>query len=111
MCLAVIAILSAVGITIVGMPFLFLAEYAVYFWSLALLLLAPTLIMYWRNRKCMSVKLILLNVGIVIASVPFSWLQIYQVAFWTVGGALIAASAILFLGGKFSGLKNLLLKR
>lgn len=97
--------LSAIGITIAGMPLLFLAEYAVYFWSLAVLLLVPTLIMYWRNRKCMSVKLILLNVGIVIASVPFSWLQAYQVVFWTVGGALIAAGAVLFLGGRFSGLK------
>lgn len=103
--------LSAIGITVVGMPLLFLTEYAVYFWSLASLLLVPTLIMYWRNKKCMSAKLILLNVGIVIASVPFSWLQIYQAAFWTVGGALIAASAVLFLGSKFSGLKNLLLKR
>ncbi len=59
LCLGIIALLSLIGITFVGMPLLFLNQYAVYFWSIALLLLIPTLIMYWKNRKCMSTKLIL----------------------------------------------------
>src|SRR3989344_1846903 len=62
LCLGIIALLSIVGITVVGMPLLFLTQYAIYFWSVAVLLLIPTLIMYWKNRKCMSVKLILFNV-------------------------------------------------
>ena len=101
LCLGVRALLSLIGITVVGMPLLFLTQYAIYFWSAAVLLLIPTLIMYWKNRKCMSVKLILFNVGIVIASVPFSWIQPYQIIFWSVGGVLILASAWLFLKARF----------
>ena len=97
LCLGVIALLSVIGITVVGMPLLFLTQYAVYFWSIAVLLLIPTFIMYWKNRKCMSTKLIMLNVGIVIASVPFAWLQSYQILFWLVGGSLIAYTIWLFL--------------
>lgn len=97
LCLGIIALLSLIGITIVGMPLLFLTQYAVYFWSIAVLLLIPTMIMYWRNRKCISNKLILFNVGIVIASVPFAWLQSYQILFLLVGGPLIVYSIWLFL--------------
>ncbi|MBI2578865.1 MAG: hypothetical protein HYW26_04085 [Candidatus Aenigmarchaeota archaeon] len=101
LCLGIIALLSVVGIAVVGMPFLFLTQYAVYFWSLAALLLVPTLILYWKNRKCISANLILFNIGIVIASVPFAQLQAYQVAFWLVGGVLIASSVWMFVKPKF----------
>lgn len=101
LCLGIIALLSIVGITIVGMPLLFLTQYAVYFWSTAVLLLIPTLIMYWKNRKCMSIKLILFNVGIVIASVPFVQSTAYQIVFWIVGGILILSSIWMFLKSRF----------
>ncbi len=101
LCLGIIALLSIIGIAVVGMPLLFLIQYAVYFWSIAVLLLAPTLIMYWKNRKCMSIKLILFNVGIVVASVPFASLQAYQIAFWIIGGILIAGSIWMFLKSRF----------
>ena len=97
LCLGIIALLSLIGITVVGMPLLFLTQYAIYFWSVAVLLLIPTIIIYWKNRKCMSNKLILLNIGIVIASVPFAWLQAYQIAFWLIGGSIIFWSAWMFL--------------
>ena len=101
LCLGIIALLSMIGIAVVGMPLLFLTQYAVYFWSIAVLLLVPTLIMYWKNRKCMSNKLILFNVGIVIASMPFASLQAYQIAFWFIGGILIASSIWMFLKSRF----------
>jgi hypothetical protein len=99
LCLAIIALLSAIGIAVAGMPLLFLTQYAVYFWSAAMLLLLPTVFMYWKNRKCMSVKLILFNIGIVIASVPF-WQQ-YQILFWAAGGILTAASIWMFVRHRF----------
>lgn len=101
LCLGIIALLSMIGIAVVGMPLLFLTQYALYFWSTAVLLLIPTLLMYWKNRKCMSYKLILFNVGIVIFSVPFVQLQAYQIAFWLVGGVLIASSVWMFVKPKF----------
>src|SRR3990167_4147750 len=66
-CLGVIALLSLIGITVVGMPLLFLTQYTIYFWSIAVLILIPTLILYWKDKKCMSAKLLLFNLGIIIA--------------------------------------------
>ena len=101
LCLVVIALLSAIGITVAGMPLLFLTQYAAYFWSVAALLLMPTLIMYWKNKACMSGKLVIFNLGIVTASVPFA--QSYQIIFWSIGGILIAYSIFLFLRIRFKG--------
>ncbi len=106
LCLGIIALLSLIGISVVGMPLLFLNQYAAYFWSAAVLLLIPTLVMYWKNRRCMSYKLILFNVGIVIASVPFVALKSYQAAFWLIGGILIASSAWMFVKAKFYPLRG-----
>ncbi len=103
LCLGIIALLSMIGIAVVGMPLLFLTQYAVYFWSIAVLLLIPTLILYWKNRKCMSNKLILFNVGIVIASVPFASLQAYQMVFWLLGGSMVIWSSWLFLKPRITG--------
>ena len=99
LCLGIIALLSIIGITVVGMPLLFLNQYAIYFWSAAVLILIPTLILYWKNRKCISVKLILFNMGIVIASVPFVP-QAYQFLFWLIGGGLMLSGTWLFLKPK-----------
>jgi len=87
-CLGIIAALSLIGITLVGMPLLFLTKYAIYFWFIAVLFLIPTLIMYWKNRKCMSKNIILANIGIIIAAIPFDFLQQYNILFWVVGGIL-----------------------
>mgnify|MGYP001565865945 FL=1 len=101
LCLGIAAALSLIGITIVGMPLLFLTKYAVYFWSVAVLLLIPTLIMYWKNRTGMSKNIILANIGIIIAAVPFASLQSYQFVFWVIGGILVLGSITLFLRKKF----------
>ena len=106
LCLGIIALLSIIGITVVGMPLLFLTQYTVYFWSAAVLLLIPTLVMYWKNRKCMSIKLILFNIGIVIASVPFVDMQAYQILFWLIGGVFILSATWMFLSTRFQ--RNLL---
>lgn len=97
LCIGIIAALSLIGITIVGMPLLFLNQYAIYFWFAACLLLAPTLFLYWKNRKCISKNLLFFNFGIVIASIPFAQLQNYHILFWAVGGIFILAAMKTFL--------------
>ena len=105
LCLGIVAVLSLIGITIVGMPLLFLTRYALYFWLAAVLILMPTLIMYWKNRKFMSKNLIMLNIGIIIAATPFNSLQPYQLLFRIAGGALVVASVVLFLRNRFKPLE------
>ena len=70
-CLGIIAFLSILGITITGMPLLFLQKVAVPFWIAAVVLLFITLILYLK-KKCISRNLIILNTGVIIAGVPFS---------------------------------------
>ena len=101
LCLGIIALLSLIGITIIGMPLLFLQQYNVYFWSVAVLLLIPTLAMYWKNKKFMSSRLLLFNLGIILAAVPFIELQDYMVFFWFFGGALIFYSLMMFAKRRF----------
>ena len=100
-CLGIIASLSLIGITIVGMPLLFLTKYAAYFWSIAVVLLIPTFIMYWYNRKCMSKNIVLTNIGIIVAAIPFASLQPYQVLFWSVGGILIGLAVLSYIKSRF----------
>ena len=95
LCLAVVAILSLIGISVVGMPLLFLTQYAVYFWSAAAAFLVPTLYMYFKHPKCMSKNLIIFNIGILIFSVPF--IQELNLIFWAAGGAIILFSVYNFL--------------
>ena len=106
-CLGIIALLSLIGITIVGMPLLFLQQYSVYFWSIALLLLIPTLAMYWKSRKNMSSRLLLFNIGIIIAAVPFIELQDYMIFFWIIGGVLIFYSILMFAKARFAGKRHI----
>ncbi len=100
LCLGIVAALSLIGITIIGMPLLFLTQYVVYFWSAAVLLLIPTIVMYWKNKEHMSKNLILANIGIVIAAIPFASLQRYQLLFWIIGGVLIVIVIVSLLKNK-----------
>ncbi len=95
LCLGIIALLSLLGISVVGMPLLFLTYYAPYFWGFAVVLLIPTAVMYWKNRACMSHNLILFNMGVVIFSVPF--LQEAAAVFWGVGGVVMVVALAGFL--------------
>lgn len=101
LCLGIVAALSLIGITIVGMPLLFLTKYAIYFWSVAVLLLIPTLIMYWRNRSYISKNLIMANIGIIIAAVPFDFLQTYNFLFWAAGVILIGIGILGYIKKRY----------
>ncbi len=98
-CLGIIAVLSLIGITVVGMPLLFLQKVAVPFWIAALVLFAITLGLYFKMR-CISRNLLLLNSGILLASVPFSWTQPILPFLWTAGGAIVIISILLIVQEK-----------
>ena len=100
LCLVVIAMLSFIGISVAGMPLLFLTQYAVYFWSAALIFLIPTIFMYFRNC-CMSKNLLLFNIGIIVLSVPF--IQELNPVFWVIGGVIVLISIFSYLKGRFYG--------
>ena len=95
-CLAIIFALSLIGITITGMPLLFLTKIAVPLWTIAVLLLVVTTILY-QTRKCISRNLIILNAGLIIAGVPFKPLQQYSAFFWSIGGLISLAAIMLFI--------------
>ena len=100
LCLWVITALSLIGITIVGMPLLFLTKVAIPFWIAAVILFLISLIFYFK-MKCISKNLLLFNGGIIVAGVPFRSLNDYSIIFWIIGGILIALSLISYLKEKF----------
>ena len=98
-CLGIIALLSVIGITVVGMPLLFLTKVAVQFWIAAVVLFIITLVFYFK-MKCISKNLIIFNAGIIIAGVPFQQVQKYSLVFWIIGGSLVVLSLFLYLKKK-----------
>ncbi len=95
-CLGIIALLSVLGITIVGMPLAFLTKIAVPLWSIALALLIVTVWLY-ATRKCISRNLIIFNAGLIIAGTPFQAVQRFAAVFWIVGGLIALTAIILFV--------------
>lgn len=93
-CLGLIALLSVIGITVVGMPLLFLTKIAVPLWSIAFVILMATFILYLKKR-CISKRMIIFNSGLLIAGIPFAAVQKFAVVFWSIGG-LVAFIAIMW---------------
>jgi len=98
-CLAIVAILSIIGITVVGMPLLFLTKLAVPFWTAAFILLLITYGLYIK-KKCISKKLIIFNSGLIIAGMPFKQVQTFSPALRAAGGILVSISIYLFIKDK-----------
>ena len=86
-CLALIFVLSLMGITVVGMPLQFFTTIAVPMWTIAVILFAITLFFYF-NRHCISRNIILINSGLLIAGIPFPFLQKFSLFFWIIGGLI-----------------------
>ncbi len=93
-CLGLIALLAIFGITLVGMPFLFLTKIALPVWIVAVVLLGVTIVLH-AKKKCVSRKQIMFNAGLIVAGVPFQPTGTAPV-FWALGGTLIASAVILF---------------
>ncbi len=101
LCITTIALLSLIGITVAGMPLLFLTKVAVPFWTAAVALLLVTVWIYLK-KHCIQEKLIIFNSGLIVAGVPFQPLRQFSPIFWTAGGALVALSIILLIKDKLA---------
>ena len=98
-CLALVGFLSILGITVIGMPLVFLTEVAIPVWTVAVILLTITAILYIK-KKCISSRLLLVNSGLIIAGVPFPFLQQFTEIFWIIGGVLVVTGISLFIKDK-----------
>lgn len=96
-CLGIVAFLAVLGISIVGMPLIFLTKIAIPFWSAALILLLITIAFYIK-KKCISRNLIMFNSGLIIAGTPF--LADFRLFFWIIGGVLALAATVIFIKKK-----------
>lgn len=91
-CMSIATLLSAVGITISGMPLLFLQKVAIPFWIAAVVILVAMIVLWKYNGTPFSPKTMLANSGFVIAGTPFQALSSFQKYFWVIGGAIVAMS-------------------
>ncbi|MBI4148634.1 hypothetical protein HY490_05060 [Candidatus Woesearchaeota archaeon] len=96
-CLGIISLLSIIGITVVGMPLMFLNTISVPVWILAVVMLAVTGVLAMRHA-CVSRKLLLANFGLIVAGTPFRAVQPYQLLVWIVGGGIVLTSIVLAVG-------------
>ena len=99
-CLALISLLAILGFTVAGMPLLFLTNFAVLFWTLALALLITTVILKYGKNMQFSGKIILLNSGLIIARTPFQQMQQFNYILWIIGGSLVAFSICWYIYDK-----------
>ncbi len=99
LCLGIITLLGIVGITLAGMPLLFLTKIAVPLWGIALGLYFVTIFLYF-SKRCLSKEMILLNLGLIIAGIPFKEVDGARGFFWATGGILVGLSVALFIKRK-----------
>jgi len=102
-CLGLIALLSVMGITLVGMPLFFLTKIAIPLWSVAVALLLITIVLYVK-KNCISRSLLVLNIGFIIAGTPFKSVESLLPFFWTLGGILAVLALVLFIKDKRGGI-------
>ncbi len=97
-CMSLIALLAVIGITITGMPLLFLTKISLPFWILAVILFSVLLTLKIRSMDCITNNSLTFNGGLLIIGTPF--LQQYYSIFLITGGVLVAYSLFIFLANK-----------
>lgn len=100
-CLGIIALLSVVGIVVVGMPLLFLTKIAVPMWIFAAVLFGITVTIY-ITKKCISRTVLLLNAGLLIAGIPFQAVQSFSPYLWSIGGTVSSVGIVFFVREKMT---------
>ncbi|MBI2133845.1 hypothetical protein HYU11_04140 [Candidatus Woesearchaeota archaeon] len=99
-CMAAISLLSVIGITVTGMPLLFLQQIATPIWLIGVSLFLLTLFLYFKYGKCISKNLIIANFGMLTIGTPFIQETPYKIYFWAIGGLTVLAAAAIFIKEK-----------
>lgn len=100
-CLGTIALLSLIGITLTGLPFLFLQTLALPLWTIALILFAVSLILYIKHKHQNMKNLLVFNFGAIIAGIPFENLVFLRTYFLIIGFSIIIFSLYLIIKKRF----------
>mgnify|MGYP001614207108 CR=1 FL=1 len=96
-CLGTIALLSLIGITLTGLPFLFLQALALPLWTIALILFVISLILYIKHKHQNMKNLLVFNFGAIIVGIPFENLVFLRTYFLVIGFSIIIFSLYLII--------------
>ncbi len=94
-CIGAISLLSIIGITVAGMPLLFLQSIALPLWIFASALFIITLALYLIHKKGISKNLLIANFGMLTIGTPFVQETDFKIYFWIAGGIIVAAAVIM----------------
>ena len=97
--------LSLVGISLTGMPLLFLQKLALPLWTVGLALFGIALLLYIRHKDCMPKNLLIFNSGALITGIPFDSLASFRKYFLVIGFGIITVSIYLIIKKKIGGRK------
>jgi len=100
-CLGIVALLSLIGITLTGLPLLFLQKLALPLWIIALVLFAVSIILYIKHKDCMPKNLLIFNFGAIIVGIPFENLAFLRTYFFIIGFSIIIFSLYLIVKKRF----------
>lgn len=100
-CMTLVSFLTILGITVAGMPLVFLQKISLPLWSIAVVLLGASLAMK-AKYKGISSNLLVLNMGLIVIGTPFKAAQPYAPLFWIVGGTVAAFAVVQMLLPKLS---------
>ncbi|MBI4141169.1 hypothetical protein HY485_05010 [Candidatus Woesearchaeota archaeon] len=99
-CTAFIALLALIGITVVGMPLLFLTKVALPFWIIGATMLAAMFLLSQLAVMRFSQNMMLANAGLLVAGMPFNAVSRFQTLLWILGAALVITSIIWTIQGR-----------
>ncbi|HIG98634.1 TPA: hypothetical protein HA231_04390 [Candidatus Woesearchaeota archaeon] len=100
-CTAAIALLAIIGITVAGMPLLFLQSVAVPFWTAAVLIFAVLVALKLKGMGCLSGNALMLNGGLILFGMPLQSLQGFILLFRLAGSVLILAAVARYVSSRF----------
>jgi hypothetical protein len=104
-CLAVVAALSIVGITVSSDILMFLQDYNFAFWTVGIIFLIAALWLYSKRPHCMPKNLIIANAGLLVIGIPFDFLHNHGWVLWLIGGSVVLFAVYSYVKGKwFNGL-------
>ncbi|MEM4389451.1 MAG: hypothetical protein QXG98_02205 [Candidatus Micrarchaeia archaeon] len=100
-CTVAIALLSVAGVSVSGMPLLFLQDWALAFWGMGVAFMAFSIWLARGGFHAPSPKLLTANAGILIAGVPFGFVDALRPLLWLFGGTMVTAAVAWFLYERF----------